>query len=396
VKGLYLTFSNPQKKSGLFYSTHERIAHSISYLSNYKIISVQFYDNWFLTLLKRIFGVESRTIGSDYFIYDKLKYEYVYLKRGLFSAVTTWGRFDKLRIFKVIFNENYLYQTSIRTLFLIAKEYDFIMAHWGYPIGRIAMTIFTHTKVPFYVTYHGSDLNLLPGKNIIAYSAIKETLTSSVTNFMVSNALYRQAVYLYGSITGYVSHNGIRADIIQQKPHKILSERAKIIFVGNLNNDKRADLLPELVEEIIRKTDKSLSFYIVGEGKYRNLLENRFKHIKYETIITGQLSNDKVLKLIGEADILILPSRREGLPLVLLEAIALNTIPIACNVGGVAELLSNDFLVNESDQFINDFANKVIQMLNNPQHPILEIANFTWGKIIKTEMEIINQTLHAR
>ena len=58
MKCLFLTFSFPLNKAGLFYSTHNRIIHTIPFLSKYKIYNIQFYDSWLLIILKSIIRIK--------------------------------------------------------------------------------------------------------------------------------------------------------------------------------------------------------------------------------------------------------------------------------------------------------------------------------------------------
>ena len=49
---MFITYSNPDSKAGLFLSSHQRIKNSIVLLDGYTIMNIQFYDNWFFKKIK--------------------------------------------------------------------------------------------------------------------------------------------------------------------------------------------------------------------------------------------------------------------------------------------------------------------------------------------------------
>lgn len=121
-------------------------------------------------------------------------------------------------------------------------------------------------------------------------------------------------------------------------------DSTKILFVGRLGKEKRPELFVKLAREL-RKTlpDRPLKFHIVGDGPLRPELEE---------LASGYGLNPGVLSFDGErsnmsevyrtADILVLTSKHEGTPNVVLEALG-HAIPVvATRVGGVPEILNNE------------------------------------------------------
>tara|TARA_B110000240_G_scaffold198026_1_gene255881 strand:- start:3086 stop:4258 length:1173 start_codon:yes stop_codon:yes gene_type:complete len=390
MKCIFLTFSFPLNKAGLFYSTHNRIIHTIPFLSKYTIYNIQFYDSWLLKILKSIIGIPYVKKGSKSFYFENLKYENIWLRRRLFSAVTSWGRFEPLRFHKLFCNEFYMSNYRIKILLKKAKDFDYISSHWGYPNGSLAMKISKIIKKPYFVTYHGSDINTIPNKNIVFKQIMTNVIQSASANFMVSEALLKKQKKLVRNSQSVVSYNGINKELIRINCVK----KNKIIFIGNLNDDKRADAIPEIIKKIYSKTNIKISFTIIGTGKYEKFIKKQLSNIKYNVNFLNQIPNNEVINNLLDSKILILPSRREGLPLVILEAIASKTIPVAANVGGLSEILEDEFLVNNSVNFIDDFADRVVHFLKNNNLPTLNINDFRWENILKEEMKII--TKHVR
>lgn len=126
--------------------------------------------------------------------------------------------------------------------------------------------------------------------------------------------------------------------------------------IGELTRNKNQEVL---IEEAMR--DSSMYVAIVGEGEDRKMLEERIKSYNLEDRVKlfGFISADEALKGF---DKFTLPSIKEGLPYVLLEAKQAGLPIIANRVGGIGEILDNE----DPEEFTLDrMLRKTIEVYNN-------------------------------
>ena len=133
------------------------------------------------------------------------------------------------------------------------------------------------------------------------------------------------------------------------KPKLIpLTTNIKIITVGRLVPWKNINGLIEAVSEL-----DDVGLVIVGDGPERSKLETLTQRlgIRERVYLAGQRSKKETLSLMCACNIFVLNSSYEGLPHVILEAMALGLPVVATDVGGVSEVISdgeNGFLINFS------------------------------------------------
>jgi glycosyltransferase involved in cell wall biosynthesis len=148
-----------------------------------------------------------------------------------------------------------------------------------------------------------------------------------------------------------VIQNGIDFDFVdsesilsaQKKKESCLSEMGgKLVFcvIGRLNPDKGQQFFMEAFANMIRDYPR-IRGAIVGAGPEREHLSDLIDHygLREHVCLCGEQKNmDKVYKL---ADCVVIPSLREGLPYVLLEAAAFGIPVIASNVGDISAIIKN-------------------------------------------------------
>jgi glycosyltransferase involved in cell wall biosynthesis len=126
----------------------------------------------------------------------------------------------------------------------------------------------------------------------------------------------------------------------------------RLIAVGSLAQPyKGLDVLIQALG-LCRRRGANLELVVVGDGRYRASLEAQARALELVPHVhfRGQLTaGDAVQSQLDQADIFVLPSRAEGLPRALLEAMARGLPCIGSTVGGIPELLDLEDLVPPGD-----------------------------------------------
>lgn len=130
------------------------------------------------------------------------------------------------------------------------------------------------------------------------------------------------------------------ADWILERPPAPLPERPLLVSVGRLEERKGHLLLVEAAARL-RAEGRDAQVVIVGEGPLRARLEQSVADSGMSDVVTlrGRLSQAEVVELVAGSRALVMPSLAEGLPVAIMEALALGRPAIATSVAGVPELV---------------------------------------------------------
>lgn len=378
MKVSYIIQIDPNKKTGLYNAVLSRINKDLEF----SVFNINIFDSLLLSIMKKLLKKEVRYKHNN-FIENNINVENICVERTLLSFLFS-------RLFKDRTQEK-VYEIILGKL---PNNVDLLIAHNGGAPTHIARMIAIKNSIKFINIFHGSDIHSTPNTNFVYKNNLIKDLNTSNANIFVSNGLLLTSIAIgNNNLNNFVIHNGIdthntnNTAVVRSKTFEG-STPFSIIYVGNLLHIKGVDFLPKIAH-FVTSSIPSVRFIIVGEGPYLELLKNKMPS---NTVFTGTISNSVVHSILGFIDMVILPSRNEGLPIILCEALVKGKSIVASNVGGISELIDDCFLVKPGPEFERRFADKIFTHHNNNTQPISKI-DIDIDKVKEAELVVFKKIL---
>lgn len=252
-----------------------------------------------------------------------------------------WSIFNPLNVIQFI--KNIIFGIKESLIFAKKNNIDYILSAWAIPSGIYAFIINICKKIPYGVWFLGSDLNIYSKLPIL--SLLIKIIAKNANNlFANSFALTKMAKAKYGKcvmLPASTKMSNLNVNKINLDKNKI-----NVLYVGRLEKIKGIDLL---VQEA-KKLDKKFIVRVIGEGTMQKELEGQVDKVKF----LGQMNLSKISAYMRSSDFLIVPSRNESMPLVILEAAYFNLPVLASDVGDCKYVLDK-YQVGQTLGTISDF-----------------------------------------
>jgi len=246
-------------------------------------------------------------------------------------------------------------------IFLLFKKYDLVHAHYGFHSALVAAIV---KRRPLLITFHGSDALIEPLRNRL-YSRLQRfvvsrsdhiiAVSSEVRNVLISQ-LHAEPAKISIISCGVDTSVFSPIDKIDVRRKLKIDEGEKVVlFIGQLRYGKGVDIISECARRM-----PDVTFLLIGTGPLRINTKNCRS--------VGIYPNIQIPTWINAADIFILPSRSEGTPVVLLEALSCGIPVVASKVGGIPDVVregETGYLVEPED--VDMFEKRLRELLENPE-----------------------------
>ncbi|NJN56170.1 MAG: glycosyltransferase family 4 protein [Leptolyngbyaceae cyanobacterium SL_5_9] len=195
----------------------------------------------------------------------------------------------------------------------------------------------------------------------------KQCANACAARYVTQKALQQRYPCLHYSMG--VANVNLEREMIVTQPRNYSDSKApvNILIVGTMDQLYKApDVLIQAVAHCV-KAGLDLTLTLVGDGQYRADLERQARRLGIgdRTYFCGQLANrTAVQRYLDQADLFILPSRQEGLPKAMMEAMARALPCIGSIVGGIPELLPAEDLVPPGD--VTALTAKIQEVVQHP------------------------------
>ena len=182
-----------------------------------------------------------------------------------------------------------------------------------------------------------------------------------------------------------------------------LDKKNKIIFIGQLTYLKGVQYLIKSVAEL-KKQYSDINLTIIGDGDYKKDLQDliKKKNLQDRCFFKGSVDQSEIINEMENSLVLVLPSLTEGLPRVIIEAMACGLPVIGTKVGGIPELIAdneNGFLISPKNS--DELEEKIKYFLENKEKAMSMgglgkkyiLENFSTEKYINNYQQMIKDTI---
>lgn len=167
------------------------------------------------------------------------------------------------------------------------------------------------------------------------YTNFLSDINTNVSN-EASESLIAKGAFSEGNLL--TVYNGIDLNKFKSKK-KNLNNKIKFLSVGRFNEQKDYPNLLQAIALLKNKIDINVKFYIVGDGELRGGIEDLIQELGIQDFVELLGKRTDIPDLLNDANFFILSSKNEGLPTVVIEAMACQTYVIATDCGGSAEIM---------------------------------------------------------
>jgi len=254
------------------------------------------------------------------------------------------------------------------------KEYDIIHCHFGQNGILISNLKSMGMNIKFFTVFHGWDMSSIfrvLGENIY------DRLFNNGDKFLPVSDFWKKVLIKKGCPEEkiLVHHMGINPDDFTFKERNENPDKTTtILTVGRLTEKKGHEYSIRAIAKCL-KNGKKIRYIIAGDGPLRKSLEDLVSKcgISDSVEFTGSLEKDKILKMYMDSDLFVLSSittdigETEGLPMVIMEAMATGIPVVSTYHTGIPEIIKDGvsgYLVNEKD--VKSLSKKIMKLISSP------------------------------
>ncbi|MCV2368869.1 glycosyltransferase [Roseateles oligotrophus] len=263
------------------------------------------------------------------------------LTRPLALARTVYGALGMGQGFKRLYALAYAVEAAMVVRWMERRQLKHLHVHFGNAAATVGMLVKTLSGAGLSITIHGPDeFDDVPGQ------LLRQKVHSADQVVCISQFARSQLMRLTPP-TQWPKLQLCRLGVDLARFRPRLEERApgplRLLCIGRLTPAKGQVLLLQACAEL-RQRRLDFALTLVGDGPDMTRLKDSVKTLGLSSVVsfTGSLNQQQVSGELGRADAFVLPSLAEGIPVVLMEAMASGLPCVSCPVMGIPELLEHE------------------------------------------------------
>ncbi len=286
---------------------------------------------------------------------------------SFFIGVRSVFKLGRLDLFKLCMAGFYLVEAILIADWMKKNSLKHLHVHFATPAATVALLLSRIRPITISLTVHGPD----EFYNTSQYF-LREKIAAA--RFICAIGLFaRSQLMLLSPVAHWNKFEVVPLGVNSAHfaPSKNLAELKpfEILCVGRLVPAKGQSILLQAVAKL-RVQGRTIQLRLVGDGPERSTLVNETKRLNLDGFVCfeGNVNGDRIRRMYESADLFVLASFAEGIPVVLMEAMAMEVPCIATNVNGIPELIRNEIdglLVSPSD--VDGLANAILRLMDNSE-----------------------------
>jgi Glycosyltransferase len=296
----------------------------------------------------------------------------------------------------------YKYFSARKIIKKAVKSFDVLIIRLPSTIGGIVLQYANKYHIPYIVEVVGCPYDTLSNYNWLG--KIYAPFARRKLRLNVKNAKFVQYVtheYLQRKYPTNGCSVGVSDVVVEKVNDQLLSNRiVRYSATSQLSNlhmatlgaidvsYKGQDMVIKALAELKKRGVTKFIYHIVGLGDPTRLkLLARDLGVEEFIVFEGAIPHDKVFQFLDNVDIYIQPSKTEGLPRALVEAMSRGCACIGTNVGGIPELLESKMIYPKND--LDALVNLLLYVDNN--NILLENSRACFNKAANYQYQFLEQ-----
>jgi colanic acid/amylovoran biosynthesis glycosyltransferase len=282
--------------------------------------------------------------------------------RGLFFALSL-GKFD---LKKMLYGFFYFVEAVMIGRWMRQQQFSHLHIHFGMAAATVGLIANRTFPITLSMTIHGPDEFYDTPGNYLPQKILDAAFICCISHFARSQLMMLSPPTAWDKLD--VSRLGVDPVIFTPRPFREQPEPFEVLCVGRLVPVKGQFILVEAIARLIAE-GRQLRLRLVGDGPDRQDLENEVKRrgLTEQVIFEGAVNQDRILEFYTSADVFVLASFAEGLPVVLMEAMAMEIPCVTTHITGVPELIktrSEGILVAPSE--VEALTSAIAELMDKP------------------------------
>lgn len=262
-----------------------------------------------------------------------------YPGRGIVATRTAFARVE-WKVAPIIRRVAYLAEAAELAARMRALKVDHLHAHFGTNPAMVARIASKWSSIPYSFTVHGPDEFDLAAPLDLTGKIADARFCVAISSFGRSQLMRWSAFDDWSKIE--VVRCGVDEMFLNDGAPSPVPATPRLCAVARLSAQKGIPLLIEAAKRL-RDEGRHFELVLIGDGEMRDEIERIVDRHGLKAIvrITGWVSADEVVAHLSGARAMVLPSFAEGLPVVIMEALALERPVVVTAIAGTPELVDH-------------------------------------------------------